>query len=43
MLLRDTELTPRDLRRIDPSLLQTNNTPALIISDQTILINLGRA
>ena len=40
-LLRDAELTPRDLRRIDPSLLQTNNTPALLVSDQTILINLG--
>ena len=26
-LLRDADLTPRDLRRIDPSLLQTNNTP----------------
>ena len=40
-LLRDAELTPRDLRRIDPSLLQTNNTPALLVNDQTILVNLG--
>ena len=40
-LLRDAELTPRDLRRIDPSLLQTNNTPALLVKDQTIMVNLG--
>ncbi|EEH57193.1 CorA metal ion transporter family [Micromonas pusilla CCMP1545] len=40
-LLRDAELTPRDLRRIDPYLLQTNNTPALLVSDQTIIVNLG--
>ena len=40
-LLRDAELTPRDLRRIDPSLLQTNNAPALLVKDQTIMVNLG--
>ena len=40
-LLRDAELTPRDLRRIDPSLLQTTNTPALLVKDQTIMVNLG--
>ena len=40
-LLRDAELTTRDLRRIDPQLLQTNNTPALLVSDQTIIMNLG--
>ena len=40
-MLRDAELTPRDLRRIDPSLLQTNNTPALLVKDQTIMVNLG--
>ena len=40
-LLRDADLTPRDLRRIDPSLLQTNNTPALLVKDRTIMVNLG--
>ena len=40
-LLRDTDLSPRDLRRIDPTLGQTNNTPAVIVSEDSVLVNLG--
>ena len=40
-LLRDTDLSPRDLRRIDPTLGQTNNTPAVIVREDSVLVNLG--
>ena len=40
-LLRDTDLSPRDLRRIDPSLGQANNTPAVIVREDSVLVNLG--
>ena len=40
-LLRDTDLSPRDLRRIDPSLQQTNNSPAVIVREDSVLVNLG--
>ena len=32
-MLRDTDLSPRDLRRIDPVLTQSNNTPAIIVRE----------
>jgi len=40
-MLRDTDLSPRDLRRIDPVLTQSNNTPAIIVREDSILVNLG--
>ena len=40
-LLRDTDLSPRDLRRIDPTLGQTTNTPAVIVREDSVLVNLG--
>ena len=40
-MLRDTDLSPRDLRRIDPVLTQSSNTPAIIVREDSILVNLG--
>ena len=40
-MLRDTDLSPRDLRRIDPVLTQSINTAAIIVREDSILVNLG--
>ena len=40
-LLSDTDLTPRDLRRIDPTLGQITNTPALLVREDSVLVNMG--
>ena len=40
-LLSDTDLSPRDLRRIDPTLGQITNTPAMIVREDSVLVNMG--
>eukprot|EP00850_Spirogloea_muscicola_P001892 SM000007S20852 [mRNA] locus=s7:526812:534390:- [translate_table: standard] len=40
-LLKSSGLGQRDLRRIDPSLWMTNSSPALLVRDSAILLNLG--
>ena len=40
-LLADTGLRPRDLRRIDPTLSSFNASPAMLIRDNVVLLNLG--
>ena len=42
-LLSDTDLSPRDLRRIDPTLGQITNTPAMIVREDSVLVNMGRS
>jgi magnesium transporter len=40
-LLNDTGLRPRDLRRIDPTMTSYNSSPAMLIRDTVVLLNLG--